>query len=57
MLSRLRSLWRNLRHRDHVDRDLDDEVRAVFDILVDEKARAGLSIEQARRAATIALGC
>ena len=56
MLSRLRSLWRNLSHRDRVDRDLDDEVRAVFDILVDEKMRAGLSLEQARRAATLELG-
>ena len=56
MLSRLRSLWRNLRHRDRVDRDLDNEVRAVFDILVDEKIKAGLSLEQARRAATIELG-
>ena len=50
------SLWRNLRHRDRVDRDLDDEVRAVFDLLVDEKIKAGLSLEQARRAATIELG-
>ena len=56
MLSRLRSLWRNLIQRDRVDRDLDNEVRAVFDILVDEKVRAGLSLEQARRAATIELG-
>ena len=39
MLARLRSLWRNLGHRDRVDRDLDNEVRAVFDILVDEKMR------------------
>ena len=35
MLARLRSLWRNLRHRDRVDGDLDHEVRAVFDLLVD----------------------
>ena len=56
MLARLRSLWRNLTERDRVDRDLDDEVRAVFDILVDEKVRGGLSLEQARRAATIELG-
>jgi predicted permease len=56
MFSRFASLWRNLRHRDHVDRDLDAEVRAVFDILVDEKVKAGLSLEQARRAATIELG-
>jgi predicted permease len=56
MLARLRSLWRNLRYRDRVDRDLDDEVRAVFDILVDEKIKSGLSPELARRAATLELG-
>ena len=56
MLARLRSLWRNLVHRDRVDRELDDEVRAVFDILVDEKTRTGLPAEQARRAATLELG-
>ena len=56
MLARLASLWRNLRHRDRVDRDLDAEVRAVFDILVDEKMRAGMTREQARRAATLELG-
>lgn len=56
MWSRIASLWRNLRHRDRVDRDLDEEVRAVFDILVDENIRAGLTPQAARRAATIELG-
>ena len=56
MLERLKSLWRNLSHRDRVDDDLDREVRAVFDILVDEKTRAGLSLEQARRSAALELG-
>ncbi|HYE87178.1 MAG TPA: ABC transporter permease [Vicinamibacterales bacterium] len=56
MLARLRSLWRNLRHRDRVDRDLDSEVQAMFDLLVDEKINAGLTREHARRAATIELG-
>jgi predicted permease len=56
VLSRLASFWRNLRHRDRVDRDLDDEVRAVFDILVDEKIRGGLTPQAARRAATLELG-
>jgi predicted permease len=56
MLSRLRSVWRNLVHRDRVDGELDAEVRAMFELLVDEKTRAGLSPEQARREATIALG-
>ena len=56
MLARLRSLWRNLRYRDRVDRELDDEVNAVFGILVDEKIRDGLPAEQARRAAMLELG-
>ncbi|HJU44298.1 MAG TPA: ABC transporter permease [Vicinamibacterales bacterium] len=56
MFSRLASIWHNLRHRDRVNRDLDAEVGAVFDILVDEKVKAGQSLEQARRAATLELG-
>jgi len=56
MVSRLRSLWRNLVHRDRVDRELDEEVRAMFDLLVEEKTRSGWSLEQARRAATLELG-
>ena len=56
ILSRLRSIWRNLWHADRVDGDLDREVHAMFDLLVDEKIRAGLSVEQARRAATLELG-
>lgn len=56
MLARLRSLVRNLRHRDTVDRDLHNEVSAMFDMLVDEKMKSGLSLEQARRAATLELG-
>jgi predicted permease len=56
ILARLRSLWRNLRHTGRVDHDLDQEVRAVFDLLVDEKIKSGLSLEQARRAATLELG-
>lgn len=55
-MPRLFSLWRNLVHRDRVDRDLDDEVQAVFNILVDEKLQAGLSPEKARRAAALELG-
>ena len=41
ILARLSSLWRNLVHRDRVDRDLDDELAAVFALLVDEKIRGG----------------
>ena len=53
---RLLHLWRNLVHRDRVDRDLDDELRATLAALEDEHQRAGLSPQQARRAAMIQLG-
>lgn len=56
MRSRLVSFWRNLRHRDRVDRDLDSEVHAVFEMLVEEKVRRGTPLEQARREATLQLG-
>jgi predicted permease len=56
VVSRFASVWRNLLHRDRVERDLDDEVRAAFDLLVDEKIRAGMRSEDARRAATLELG-
>ena len=54
--SRLYSLWRNLVHRDTVERDLDDELRAAFNLVVDEKLRAGLRPDEAKRAATLELG-
>jgi predicted permease len=56
MFSRLRSLWRNLVHRSRVNRDLDEEVRTAFDLLEDEKRRAGMDPTAARRAAMIQLG-
>jgi putative ABC transport system permease protein len=55
-LSRLVSFWRNLVHRTRVDRELDDELHATFELLVDEKIRAGLDIDAARRAARLELG-
>jgi predicted permease len=56
IMSRLGSLWRNLRHRDRVDRDLDEELRSTVDALADEKMRAGMSRDGARRAAALELG-
>jgi hypothetical protein len=56
MIPRLFSLWRNLVHRGHSDRELDEEVRAAFDMLVDEKLSRGMRPEDARRAATLELG-
>ncbi len=56
ILSLLRSLWRNLVHRDRAERALDDELRAYVDLLAAEYERVGLSTAQARRAALIATG-
>ena len=56
MLSRIRSLWRNLVQRDRVERELDDEVRGALETLVEEHRQAGMSADEARRAATIQLG-
>ena len=56
MLSRLRSLWRNLIHRGRTDRDLDEEVTSVFDLAVEEKIRAGLDPAKARRQTLLELG-
>jgi hypothetical protein len=52
----LRSLWRNVVHRERIDRDLDQEIRTAFEMLVDEKVRAGAGADRARREAAIELG-
>jgi predicted permease len=54
-LARLRSLWRNLRHRDRIERDLDDELAATLDLLIDENISAGSEPLEARRLAMIEL--
>jgi len=56
MLAQLRSLWRNLVHRDRMQRDLEDELRAMFDLLVEERIARGMQPWEARRATTIELG-
>jgi predicted permease len=56
MMARLRSLWRNLLHRRRVERELDEELSSAFELLIDEKLRAGLPPEAARRAARLELG-
>lgn len=55
-MARFVSLWRNLVHRNRVDRDLDEELRAAFELLVDEKVRSGMHPDHARRAARLELG-
>lgn len=56
LLPRALSLWRNLLRRRQVEQDLDDELRATFDLLVEEKRRAGLTEDAARLAASRELG-
>jgi predicted permease len=56
LFSRLRSLGRNLFRRDRVERELDEELAAAVDQLAEENAAGGMSPEEARRQARIALG-
>jgi predicted permease len=53
LASRMASLYRRLRNRAEVERELDAEVRAYFDILIERNMARGLSREAAARAARI----
>ena len=55
-LPRVRSLWRNLAHAGQVERELDDELRAYVDLLAAEKEKAGMTPDDARRAARLEAG-
>ena len=55
-MSRFVSLWRNLIGRTRVERDLDDELQATFELLVAERLRSGLTPDAARRMARLELG-
>jgi hypothetical protein len=56
LLASTRSLLRNLLSSRRVDGELDQEVRAHWDLLTDENIRPGMSPQQARRVARIELG-
>ena len=56
MLSRVRSVWHTLVHKERLDRELDAELRAAAETLVGRYVAEGLSPEDARRAADLALG-
>ncbi|HEX4229547.1 MAG TPA: ABC transporter permease [Bryobacteraceae bacterium] len=56
LLSRLASLRLNIFARPRVERELDDELGAYLDQLVEEKRDAGMGADEARRAARIELG-
>jgi putative ABC transport system permease protein len=53
---RLRALLRNLLRRDQVERELDEELREFLASAAEERRRAGLDPEAARRAAAAELG-
>jgi putative ABC transport system permease protein len=55
LLPRARSLWRNLFHRDAVERELDDEIAASMALLEQKYVRDGMTPADARRAARLAL--
>jgi len=52
----MRAGLRNLLSRADADRELDDELRHYLDLSINEKIRAGLSREDAERAARIEMG-
>jgi predicted permease len=55
-LRRLKSIVQSLFRQDELDRDLDEELLSFLELLTEEKVRAGMSREEARRAARLELG-
>jgi len=55
-LAKARSVMKNLFLPRRVEAELDEEVRAHLEMLIEEKVRAGITAEQARRQARIELG-
>ena len=53
---RFASLLRNLFHKQREERELDEEVRASEQLLVDENIHAGMNPQEARRQARLELG-
>jgi predicted permease len=52
----LRRVWMNVVRRRRVERDLDDELQAMVDLLASEKVSRGVDPERARREALIDIG-
>ena len=50
LLTRLSCLWRNLIHKDLVERELTEEVQAYLELLVEGKIKEGLKPAEARLA-------
>jgi putative ABC transport system permease protein len=55
VLSTIRGSFRALFRREELERDLDEEMQSILEMLTEEKIRAGRSPEQARREAWIEL--
>jgi putative ABC transport system permease protein len=55
LLNRITSLVRNLLRRERVEDELEDELRATYELLVEEKLRAGMDVAGARRVARLEL--
>ena len=55
-LSQFRATLRNWLHRQRVDADLDEEIRAYAELAADEKAAGGTPLHEARRHALAELG-
>src|SRR5262245_40584283 len=56
LLHRVTTYFRNRRRGPAPDRELDAEIESTLDLMADERERAGLAPEQARRAARLDLG-
>jgi putative ABC transport system permease protein len=56
LMPRVNSLWRNLFHKETVDHELAEEIRAHLDLLTETKIEQGLAPVEARRAALVELG-
>lgn len=56
LIPRLTSLWRNLFHKERVDQEFTEEIRAYLDMLTETKIRQGLTPREARRQALVELG-
>jgi len=56
LIPRLASLWRNLLHREKVEREFTEEIQAYLEMLTEAKIMEGLEPPEARRAALIELG-
>ena len=56
ILSRMKSLLRNMFHKQRSDQELDEELHTFVEMLAEEKTKAGATPEEARRTARIELG-